>query len=126
MIELLFALQTKHFVADWLFQPRYMHTNKGTFGHPGGLLHAGLHGLLTVIILLFFVDPRLAAMVAAAECAAHYLIDWTKMNVNRRAKLVPTPIGPYRWPQSEWFWIFLGFDQWLHQLCYVAIIWIVI
>lgn len=124
MIALLLALQTKHFIADWLFQPRYMHQNKGKLGHPGGLAHSAFHALLTGFILIWFVQPEKAWMLAALEFGAHYLIDWSKMNMNRLCGFVPLPVSPYRWPQSEAFWIFLGFDQWLHQLCYVVIIFV--
>jgi hypothetical protein len=37
----------KHFVADGILQTNYQYANKGKWGHPGGLIHAGNHGLFT-------------------------------------------------------------------------------
>lgn len=122
IVSLFFLLQFKHLLADWLFQPAYIHRNKGTFGHPGGLLHAGLHALMTAQILLAFTTSMLVLYIAAAEFVAHYLIDWAKMNLNKWWGLVPIPAPPYEWPRSEGFWMLLGFDQFLHQVCYVLIV----
>lgn len=42
MVELLFWLFTKHFIVDFPLQAfPYQYQNKGTYGHPGGLLHSG-------------------------------------------------------------------------------------
>ena len=46
-------LQMKHFAVDFLLQTRYQWENKGTYLHPGGLLHAGLHGLGTLAVCVF-------------------------------------------------------------------------
>ncbi|MEM8627419.1 MAG: DUF3307 domain-containing protein, partial [Pseudomonadota bacterium] len=48
----LVVLFLKHMLADFFFQTRYQHQNKGIYGHPGGLLHAGIH---TVMSLPVFV-----------------------------------------------------------------------
>lgn len=41
---LILFLFTKHFIIDFLLQGQYQWKNKGTYGHPGGLLHSALHG----------------------------------------------------------------------------------
>lgn len=51
MIALLF---TKHFIIDFPLQTKYQWSNKGIYGHPGGILHAGLHGIGTFFTLLAF------------------------------------------------------------------------
>lgn len=122
MVWLLLALQVKHFVFDFAIQPRWMHANKGNFGHPGGIVHAWLHGIATGVILSALGFWPLAIPICALEFVAHYVIDWTKMNITRIMGWVPIPKGPYSWPSSEAFWIFLGADQLAHQLCYVAIV----
>jgi hypothetical protein len=120
---LLILLQVKHFVCDWLYQPPYMYLNKGTFGHPGGLIHALWQGVGTAICLAFmpwgwpWQDVLyLIIQFAAGELFIHYMVDYGKMNLNRIMKWGPTT--------SEWFWRLTGFDQLLHQLTYVLVIWV--
>lgn len=109
----LFLLFTKHFIVDFLGQTSYQYLNKGKLGHPGGILHASLHGMATYLILMFFVAPYSAFCFAFAESGAHYWIDYFKVNINKS----------YGWKpdNSECFWWLLGFDQYLHSLCYFAI-----
>lgn len=114
MLWFIFWLLTKHFIVDFPMQGPYQYKNKGKFGHPGGLLHAGLHAIVTLGILVWFVPPALAGTLAAAEGTAHYFIDWAKMNFNARWNWKPD--------NSEQFWWLLGFDQWLHQITYLLIV----
>lgn len=118
MIWLFAALLTKHFIVDFPLQPKWMYANKGTFGHPGGIAHATLHGFATLLILFAFAPVFVAFSVAIAETVAHYFIDWGKMNLNAK----------YGWGPltSEKFWWLLGLDQWLHAMCYCSIAAIVI
>lgn len=117
LLLVLVLLQVKHFIVDFPLQPAWMYLNKGTWMHPGGLVHAGLHGFATGLILLFFVSPAAVAVFALLESAAHYLIDFAKVRINKRAGWGPTT--------HEQFWWLLGFDQLLHQLCYLGIVWAV-
>ncbi|UYV37243.1 DUF3307 domain-containing protein [Rhodobacteraceae bacterium D3-12] len=118
-LVLLIALQTKHLVADYLFQTPYMFRNKGTYLHPGGLLHVLLHGALTLGVLWVGVLGvagtawGVVAVVVIAEMLVHYHIDWTKEFINKRNGLTP---------EMARFWHLQGLDQWLHQLTYVAMI----
>lgn len=54
----------------------------------------------------------------AQDRVAHYHIDWAKMNVGAHYGLLPN--------NSEWFWILLGFDQYLHALTYFFLAWMVL
>ena len=56
----------------------YQWRNKGFYGHPGGLLHAGIHLVLTLPVFLLLIPPSLAfaAAVVAGEYIVHYHIDW--------------------------------------------------
>jgi hypothetical protein len=109
----LLILQLKHFVADFLLQTPYQFMNKGTYGHPGGIIHAGIHSLGSVLAFLV-VTPRFALGLAivVGEFIAHYHIDWLKENTVKRQQWV--------FPQAEFWWTF-GADQVLHQLTYLAI-----
>ena len=108
---------TKHFVIDFLLQMKYQYSNKGTYGHPGGLLHAGLHGVGTAICLIMFPQESIL-FLAGFDAVMHYHIDWAKVNINSRMGWGPTT--------HEQFWWLLGLDQTLHLLTYVAIIAMVI
>lgn len=111
----LLALQIKHLVADYLFQTSHMFLNKGRYGHPGGILHAGLHvGLTTVVLALFGVTFASILGIAVVEFIVHYHIDWTKEQLSKRADLTPEKVN---------FWRLHGLDQALHQATYVAMIW---
>ncbi len=109
---LLAALLTKHLIVDFPLQPRWMYANKGVFGHPGGIAHAGLHGIATAIIVSCWLASG-AAWFGIADMALHYAIDLAKVRINQRFGL--------RCDNSERFWLLLGLDQWLHQMTYVGI-----
>ena len=49
------VLMAKHAVADFYLQTPYQFLNKGTYGHPGGFLHAGIHAALTPFVYLVLV-----------------------------------------------------------------------
>jgi hypothetical protein len=110
-----FLFMLKHFTAEFLMQSPYMYLNKGTYGHFGGILHALIHGFLTVLILrghplLFFSDAVLAGLI---DMMVHYHIDWAKVSINEK----------FGWKSntSDKFWILMGFDQFLHMLTYIGI-----
>jgi len=110
LITLLF---TKHFVVDYPLQPRYQYSNKGTYLHPGGLLHAGLHGVGTYLCFVAFT-PVAALYLAWIDAVIHYHVDWAKMNLNARLGWGPTT--------HEQFWWLLGLDQFLHALTYIGMV----
>lgn len=115
MILLLSLLTLKHFVWDFWYQPPYMWQNKGTFLHPGGILHSGLHAVTTFILLTFFMANPLGALIlAVGEFLVHYTMDFCKMNLNR--------IKGWGATTHNEFWILTGFDQLVHSFTYIAII----
>lgn len=122
-IIILFAVFCfKHFLIDFLFQNKWQYSNKHIFGHPGGVFHSWLHGLNTMVILILFVTPipnfTTILLIGLLEWIIHYVIDWSKMNINIH----------YNWKCNthEEFWWLTGFDQMLHQFTYVLIIYLVI
>lgn len=111
----LIGLFVKHFICDFPLQSfQWMYRNKGTYLHPGGLVHAGIHGIGTFFTLALFTNISTGLYCALADCLVHYHIDWAKMNIGRRYDLQPN--------NSERFWILLGFDQLLHHLTYFALV----
>jgi hypothetical protein len=106
--------QLKHWLFDFLLQTEYQLRNKGKYGHPGGILHAGGHALGSLPIL-FVIAPGMGWILglAAAEFVVHYHCDWVKERMNRRQG----------WSvENRSFWLALGADQAFHQLTYIAMI----
>ncbi|MHA1134202.1 MAG: DUF3307 domain-containing protein [Alphaproteobacteria bacterium] len=109
------ALMLKHTAADFFLQTPYQYLNKGIYGHPGGLLHAGIHVVLTPLVYLVIAPASLliALWIALGEFAVHYHVDWAKEQITRRNGLNPQVSG---------YWHTLGIDQLLHGLTYITIV----
>ena len=109
------VLMVKHTLADFFLQTPYQFLNKGIYGHPGGLLHAGIHAVLTAPV--FFVLPAgsilFGALILGGEFVVHYHVDWLKEQTVKRLALQPDMAG---------FWRAIGLDQLAHMLTYVAIV----
>ena len=114
---LVLLLFTKHFIVDFPLQNSYQYLNKGTYGHPGGLLHSSLHGLSTMLVVWFFA-PLASVLMGVIDAVVHYHIDWAKMKLNSKFNWKPE--------SSNKFWYLLGFDQYLHALTYILMIGILI
>lgn len=113
----LVILFVKHFICDFPLQAwPYMYANKGDLLHPGGYVHAGIHGYATMLCLIAFTTSsfELAVALGAVELVIHYIIDFSKVNIGKRYNLKPD--------NSNWYWILLGFDQLLHSLTYILIV----
>lgn len=113
ILLILTLLFTKHFIIDFPLQTKFQWSNKGTYGHPGGLLHSALHGIGTYLCLFLFA-PLAAIYLAVLDCVIHYHIDWAKMNLNKKLGYGPNT--------HEQFWWLLGLDQFLHALTYIGIV----
>ena len=107
ILSLLFV---KHFLADFVWQTNKMLKDKGHLGRMGGLQHAGLHGVLTYVILMHFLGIQACVMLAMVDCVLHYSIDLVKVRASVRLT-----------PQDNAFWIWFGLDQLAHALTYLAI-----
>jgi hypothetical protein len=119
ILVVLVLLFSKHFIVDFPLQAfPYQYKNKGTYGHPGGLIHSGLHAWGTYLVLIWFANLPMAIMLGLLDGFIHYHIDWAKMNLNKKLGYEPTT--------HEQFWVLLGFDQFLHSLTYVLIIFILL
>jgi hypothetical protein len=116
----LLLIQVKHLLIDWIWQPPYEHQNKGTYGHFGGIRHAGKNALGTgyALFLGFLPVTTLSGWflltLVILDFLVHYHVDWVKMNLNRRHALCPLTHAQ--------FWWLTGLDQFLHQVTYVALV----
>lgn len=108
-------LLAKHVVADFFLQTRYQWSNKGTYGHPGGFLHAAIHAGLSAPVLMILppATATLGATLLIGEFALHYHIDWLKEQVVRRGGWTTA---------NDQFWMALGVDQFAHHLTYLAMV----
>lgn len=114
LIIFLALIQVKHLFCDFVYQPPVMWMNKGNLRHYGGYLHSGFHSLVTLaILLLFTTNWSLIAALITFEFVAHYVIDYSKMNINAKFK--------YKCDKHNEFWLLLGLDQYLHQMTYIII-----
>ena len=113
LLAVIAVLEVKHFICDYPLQTLYQLQNKGTYGHPGGIIHSGLHALFTLPVFLL-VQPTLLLGVAivVGEFVVHYHVDWTKAQINDHFHLQPN--------QREYWWA-IGADQLAHHLTYVVI-----
>lgn len=116
LLILVLLFQVKHLLADFVWQTGWMVQNKGTYGHPGGIAHAGLHALLTVPVLIWTpLTLGTVLGIAAVELVLHYHIDWTKDRLMNRTGLNPKQKG---------YWRLTGLDQFAHQVTYLGILWL--
>lgn len=116
LLLVLVALQAKHLLADYVLQNTYMVRNKGHYGHPGGLLHAGVHaGFSAAVLAAAGVSWAVVIGIAFGEWLLHYHIDWAKERAGQRLRMT---LAMAR------FWAMHGFDQFLHHVTYVGIIWL--
>ena len=111
--QILFWLLTKHIIADYFTQYPWIYKYKGIYGHPGGLAHAGWHGLLTTIICYPFVGIWPAVLLGLLDSVIHYHVDYVKSNSWKRWPCTP---------QDQLFWIIHGVDQYLHGMTYFLIL----
>jgi hypothetical protein len=112
IILVLFLLQIKHFVADFMLQTDQMVMEKGTYGARWGIYHSAIQAFGTFLALAW-IHPFLGLVTAVFDFLAHYHIDWAKMNINNHYGYTP---------KDREFWFWLGLDQLAHQLTYVLII----
>jgi hypothetical protein len=113
LLVVLAILQVKHAICDYPLQTLYQLQNKGSYGHPGGIIHAGLHVIGTATVFLA-VTPTfwLGVAILAGEFVFHYHVDWAKDRWIRKHGYTAV---------DRQFWWAIGFDQLLHHLSYLAI-----
>jgi hypothetical protein len=110
--------QVKHFVADFPLQFPYMlkkFSPNWDFVVPLSL-HCAVHGFFTLLICLVF-QPALW-WLAVMDFVIHFVMD--------RIKSGPRFLGRWNDTRQSGFWIALGFDQMVHHLTHIYIVWIMV
>ena len=111
---ILTLLFVKHFLADFCWQSDRMIKDKGHFGRAGGFHHAGIHGILTYVILMHFLGIQACAMLAMFDAVIHYAVDWTKVRASVRLTTTDNA-----------YWVWVGVDQLFHAFTYIMIAFVV-
>ena len=123
MVGLLFLFEVKHFLADFVFQSKYMLRKvhgDWTFFIPL-TAHAGVHGIWTFVGLLIYMAGSIEKsfigicfVLGVFDGVTHFFID--------RLKAGPRYLGRYKDVQTSIFWWCIGLDQLLHHFIMFIII----
>lgn len=114
-LVLIALLLVKHLFADFFFQTQRMLSGRDEYVHVGRAQHAAIHGAFSFGVFVVLGTPLVFSLVIClAETVLHYHIDWAKGRHAARCQHSPTDAG---------YWRAFGFDQFLHQLTYVAMVW---
>jgi hypothetical protein len=116
----LFLLVVKHCILDLALQPLSYPEGKNKFNYFGlyaHLQHYIPHGLGTVFVLLFFVDPCTALICGLIDYILHWHIDFSKTHTR----------AYFGWTnKNRQFWLLNALDQLLHfSTYYLIIFWLV-
>lgn len=118
ILVLFIGLELKHVVADYFLQSGWMVVGKADLRQPGGYVHAGLHAILTGLVLFAVATPpSLIAGLVVFEFVVHFLLDYAKPRYSVGADPIETPSR---------FWRLHGIDQLAHQLTYAVILYAVL
>jgi hypothetical protein len=109
----IFLLFVKHWIADFVLQSEYQVQQKGIYGAGGGIEHAAIHGILTMVVLFCFLDSILPCIVfGLIDSVVHYHVDYVKARWGTKD------------PNTARFWRELGADQLAHATFYIWLGWI--
>lgn len=116
---MLAAFQVKHFLADYPLQRPYMLRKFAPGWEFVGPLtaHCAVHATFTFMLAVAFGRFDIAWELAAFDFTIHFLMD--------RLKASPKYLGRYKADQP-YFWWALGFDQMIHHLTDLAIVWVIV
>jgi hypothetical protein len=119
ILALLTLLQIKHWYADFKIQTYMQTVKKGVWLNPIGISHTMDHiwcslVALFVFSLLFPINVSLIIPIVFVEGILHYTIDFTKVKYGCKDNTKPL------------FWNQFGLDQLAHQICYMAMAYIII
>ena len=124
ILTLLLIFQTKHLIADYYLQFRYMYENKGK--EEGWFIplfdHAGIHALGTFAIIFIYhmiIDDKgyenLIILILASlfDFITHFITD--RIKATSKSTI-----------DTNKFWYNLGLDQAVHHIVGILIIWSIV
>jgi Protein of unknown function (DUF3307) len=105
-LTVLYALNVKHFIADYSLRNAFINRKSN---ERGWLLpmtaHAGIHGLLTFVIVAFVSNTQTALIAFLFDAVSHFIIDRLKVSANLNLSNTAIQIG----------------DQTAHEINYILI-----
>jgi hypothetical protein len=112
----LVLFQIKHYLCDFVLQTQSQVLAKGTYGAAGGLRHAGLHAIGSIPALYMLTHaPLYILVIVVFEFVLHYHVDFTKARID----------ATRGWTVADQqYWIVFGLDQFVHQLTYLAFVYV--
>lgn len=115
----MFALQVKHYYADFVIQTYAQTVRKGIYRDPVGISHSVDHivgSLVALTICSFFITVSLPAIIVLCflEGIIHYHIDWAKVHYGIKDLTKPL------------FWNQFGMDQLAHQVTYLSMVYLLL
>ncbi len=114
----MFALEGKHFAADYLLQFPWMIREKGSLAKIGGYAHAGIHAVGSVLVLwLLGLGWGAVLALAVAEFVIHYALDFGKAHYGDHVSPMESP---------RLFWAFNGLDQFFHHTTYILMTYVIV
>jgi len=115
---ILAVLFVKHWYIDFVNQTSEEVAGKGIYGQAHGVMHSIKHGVATAILMFMFMrDFEFVVILGLIDFVVHYHVDWAKMKINAwRGYTIEQPQ----------FWALLGFDQLLHALTYIMLVWMIV
>lgn len=119
-------LVLKHFIVDALLQTKYQYSNKGKYGHFGGILHAALHGIGTFLVMslcLIYPPFYTCVVIGLLDFVIHYHIDWGKMNITKNYSAMTQDVTGTTCLciYNNKFFIWCVADQCLHFATYIGL-----
>lgn len=115
LFTLLIVFHVKHYLADFPLQTKYMlrKVRVGTEWIIPLTVHCLVHAVFTFFICLYY-RPELWWLLAV-DFLSHFLMD--------RIKASPNLLGRFNDSKSVAYWSCFGFDQMVHHLAHLFIIW---
>jgi len=111
-MTLFFILLLKHAIVDLGVQSHFSGLRKQAY-ISNAHIHYLHHGISTLLIAAFFVDPLLAVACAIIDYLAHWHIDWGKHRINTAFSIKS---------RSRLWWWTNSVDQLLHFVTYYIIV----
>lgn len=120
-VILFILLNFCHFLADYTPLSNKWMLDAKKYGKPIHpiFMHAWVHMNLMLVVLIFFTPNMGVFYASILQLISHTIFDTLK---GRLAKWVPITADN----TQKWYWIVMGFDQFLHQTVIALMIYILL
>lgn len=114
---LMLALATKHFLADYIFNPLWtVPVRKDIYGSRGSLEHVGCHAFFCFLALVLFLPIQVVILATLFDAIVHYHQDYFKTKFLYKRKGLTDRVRR----------AITGFDQLVHITTYIIIVaWVI-